>query len=564
MPSNSVIMNLAVTKLFLWAVLILAVSSQVVTVNLGCKTFAATSMKCLECSNRFFMDADGICQPVSSSCASFNYTAGQCVACYDGFLLLETACVPNLSPIDTNCANMTKGVCYQCSHNYFLKNGSCLPVDPLCKTFDYVQLVCSECYGGYSLADHVCVVQPPALSNPGCAAFNGSVCVRCAKDYYMGSGGLCVQASTTCNTFDPANGNCLTCFSGWILTNNSTCVADPNSVRDPYCARFANGSCVSCSSGYYFNASKACVQVDPFCKTFNSSALVCAKCYSGFALVGGVCSLGAGSQPVLDVNCKLFDGSGVCLNCSKGFYFDSNKVCTQISGSCAVFDYVKTVCTACYPGYAITVDGSCVSTAVADGQSNCAQMLNGVCVKCVDRAYADFNNNCVKVSDLCSTFNTFNGFCTSCYSGYALNTSAGVCYASETAACTTYNPGSGLCTKCINGFYLDGTSQCQLIDSQCQTFNYTLLKCGVCYKGYVLNSLNACVLAPTTNANIQNCVSYDLTGQNCVKCYSFYYVANNLCAEVSPFCKTYDPTNGNCLTCYTSFVLNAAGQCQHS
>lgn len=378
----------------------------------------------------------------------------------------------------------------------------------------------------------------------------------------MGSDNICIQTSTTCQTFDPANGNCLTCFSGWILIN-TTCVADPNSVRDPYCAKFVNQSCVICSSGYYFNSNKVCVQVDPFCKTFDNTSLTCIKCYSGFSLVNGVCGLSTGS-PVLDVNCKQFDNSGVCLNCSTGFYFDSSKICVQVSSSCATFDYVKLLCTACYQGYAITVNGSCVSTAETDTLSNCQKMLNGVCVKCVDRAYSNFDNNCVKVSDLCSTFNTFNGFCTSCYSGYALNFTTGDCYASETAACTSYNPGSGLCTKCITGFYLDGQSQCQLIDSQCQTFNFAVLKCAECYKGYVLNSNNVCELAPTASANIQNCVSYDLSGRNCVKCYQYYYVSNNLCEEVSPFCKTYDPANGYCLTCYTKFSLNSKGECLRS
>jgi hypothetical protein len=131
-------------------------------------------------------------------------------------------------------------------------------------------------------------------------------------------------------------------------------------------------------------------------------------------------------------------------------------------------------------------------------------------------------------SDLCKTFNAFNGFCTSCYSGYALDSTTGVCQASSNAVCIETDK-NNVCTKCVKGYYLDSSSQCKVIDQQCQIFNYNTFKCDQCYKGYVLSTANSCELVPVLSVTIQNCVSYDISGQTCLKCYDLFYLSNNQC-----------------------------------
>ncbi len=164
------------------------------------------------------------------------------------------------------------------------------------------------------------------------------------------------------------------------------------------------------------------------------------------------------------------------MNCSKGYYFDSNKVCKQLDPNCKSYDQTKYVCSDCYFGYILT-NNSCIrDTIITIQEGNCAQWLAGVCVKCANRAYYDINNNCVMASDLCKTYNQFNGFCTSCYTGYALDSKTGVCSASSNAVCTETDS-KNVCKKCIKGYYLDQTSECKGIDIQCQSFNFTSLKC---------------------------------------------------------------------------------------
>lgn len=131
-------------------------------------------------------------------------------------------------------------------------------------------------------------------------------------------------------------------------------------------------------------------------------------------------------------------------------------------------------------------------------------------------------------SDLCKTFNQFNGHCTSCYNGYALDSKIGVCSASSNAVCAETNS-QNVCKKCIKGYYMDQTSQCKEIDIHCQSFNLTTLKCDQCYKGYTLNSANACEVAQVITATIPNCVNYDQTGKTCLQCYDRFYLSNNQC-----------------------------------
>ena len=113
-------------------------------------------------------------------------------------------------------------------------------------------------------------------------------------------------------------------------------------------------------------------------------------------------------------------------------------------------------------------NGQCARTnSTGTTLKNCASELSGVCVKCVERAYYDINNNCVMVSDFCKEFNTFSGYCTSCYTGYALNSNTGECLPSETATCKNTDTQTKLCTECVKGYYLDIDSQCKQIDVLC-------------------------------------------------------------------------------------------------
>lgn len=112
-------------------------ASQSIGINIGCKQYANDSITCLTCSQRYYKDSKGVCQPVRTTCNTYDPFTGACTSCYDGYMLVEVVCIPNPNPKDSKCANFSNGVCKQCSRGYYLQNGFCNEVDPLCKTFNF-------------------------------------------------------------------------------------------------------------------------------------------------------------------------------------------------------------------------------------------------------------------------------------------------------------------------------------------------------------------------------------------------------------------------------------------
>lgn len=54
------------------------------------------------------------------------------------------------------------------------------------------------------------------------------------------------------------------------------------------------------------------------------------------------------------------------------------------------------------------------------GNALCAKWNGLICERCAARSIS-INGVCRAVNTLCNTWDTFNGFCTSCYNGYILN-----------------------------------------------------------------------------------------------------------------------------------------------
>ena len=100
----------------------------------GCKTW--TDGICTECSKNFYFNAKGICCEVKPECKNFNRQAGICEGCYQGYEIVNGACV--ISDIanskDKGCREWKNGVCSLCSQRwYFGPNNVCQPIDDNCR-----------------------------------------------------------------------------------------------------------------------------------------------------------------------------------------------------------------------------------------------------------------------------------------------------------------------------------------------------------------------------------------------------------------------------------------------
>jgi hypothetical protein len=214
----------------------------------------------------------------------------------------------------------------------------------------------------------ICIKDPaPQAQAQNCANYSNGTCAACSKGFYLADK-VCTQIPPICKSFDTQSRVCTECYLGYNV-ENGTCIKA--ALKDVNCKTFTQGVCTECSKGFYFDSNKVCTQIDPFCKNFDGAKLVCTACFNGFVLVSDKCQIDQ-NKTVRDPYCRNFSASGDCVQCSLGFYFDKNSVCTQVPASCMTFDYKALVCTACYPGYELSQSVCVKSNKTVAGIVNCA------------------------------------------------------------------------------------------------------------------------------------------------------------------------------------------------
>jgi len=195
------------------------------------------------------------------------------------------------------------------------------------------------------------------------------------------------------------------------------------------------------------------------------------SCYSGYILSGTTCMIQT------DLNCKSYQGS-ICLQCYSGYFINSNSVCTVVNSLCKTSNMTNGACIDCYQGYIISSNTCIVAFVVTIPY--CSMIVGTVCSSCVKGYYVS-NGACRAVSILCNTYNMSNGFCTTCYAGYVLQ-SAQCIYPSlgVDKNCAWYT--NSYCTQCSTGFILINY-WCHPIDPNCLQFDYAHNVCQVCTSG---------------------------------------------------------------------------------
>lgn len=464
------------------------------------------------------------------------------------------------------CAEWRQGVCTRCSYRFVQKGLSCEPVNPLCKTWDSTGK-CLSCYAGYSICAEGCAPDKTLYSDLNCANYDASAkCTKCAAGSYL-KNGKCTQYNPNCKTADQNSGDCLSCYVGYSVQAGQCVlvplVPDNTAPSDLLCARWQGTVCQQCSASAYFS-NGVCTQVNPLCKTFDSTNGACTSCYAGYNLNNGDCAAAPQTQDnsaPADKLCAQWVGT-VCQKCSVGSVFRQG-VCVQVDPQCKTYDNTTGACLSCYAGYYLS-QGQCLVTPAAPAAEPtdklCAQWNGTVCVKCAQSAYFS-NGVCVASNPLCKTFDNNNGACLSCYYGYLLQ--SGNCVVADTSSpsdllCARWQ--NGVCVQCAQSAYLSN-GVCTQSNPLCKTFDSANGACLSCYAGYNLNNGN-CVVAPQTQDNSAPtdvlCAKWD--GKVCTQCSTGSYFKNGVCTQADALCKTFDNTNGNCLSCYAGYTLTG-GSC---
>lgn len=431
----------------------------------NCRSYSQLG-SCVQCATSYFI-SNGVCTLSSSLCASTDRN-GVCLSCYPGYSLRNGNCSVFIQ--DPNCKQYSDSGCSLCSSGFYMSEGKCVLISPLCSTANNVTGRCLSCYPGYELnSNGQCAV---AARAGNCARTENNVCISCVSGSYLRQG-ICYQVSPLCGTFDPMSGFCLSCYQGYQLSGVN-CVVSMNTSN---CKTSQNGGCVECFQGFNLLSNRNCVAANPLCRTSNPATGACSSCYQGYTLINDNCSLPTNSDP----NC--IQKAGVfCLTCTNGYYILSGS-CTRVTKSCATYEMATGNCISCAADLGL-LNGDCVPAAQRS-DINCLQVgPSGNCVSCnpgyfINTSYP--SSSCQLVSQLCFVFNYQTLQCTQCQNGYFLQ-DGGCIYPSMgyDRYCERYS--GSYCERCSTGYYLSSYI-CTQMDPNCVSFNPISGTCLQCRSG---------------------------------------------------------------------------------
>ena len=543
----------------------LPLSSLITVANYhGCKTWEQE--RCVECSQGFYFNDKGVCCEVDPLCSVFNRAQGVCLECYQGYNVVDNCC--KAAEIDKGCAKWDGNLCIECSRRWVFNDQSvCVPVSDDCRTWNE-RGACLTCYSGYMLNSNQCLVDEnpfaPEREDPLCATWAGNTCIECAERAYFNANDKCQPVSDQCQTYDPLDGFCLSCYGGYTL-NNGRC--EKSAVTEPSdagCALWNEDMtvCVECSKRHYFNNNQVCNPVSDLCATWNNNNGACLSCYKGYDLSNGICSVSTRNERPSDVGCAQWDWDRqLCLQCSEKWVFNSQRVCVPVSDKCASHNG-NGACASCYEGYRLE-NGRCVEAPVQEvSDKGCASWdwKNQVCLKCAEKHVFGANGRCIDVSDQCASHDEF-GACTSCYEGYNLD--LGRCVEAperkpSDVGCGSWDWKNQICLKCSENWVFNNNGVCVPVSDQCASHN-EFGACTSCYEGYNLNN-GRCVEAPEERPSDEGCATWDWKNRRCLECSEHWvFNSNGRCVVVSDQCASHDDS-GACTSCYVGYNLQS-GSC---
>lgn len=181
-----------------------------------------------------------------------------------------------------------------------------------------------------------------------------SICTQiiCGPRQYSGLG-YCVDVSIFCQTFQPVQGNCLTCIPLYFLQNDGTCLQSVQGQSSN------TGSNTTCPQNYYLR-SGTCVQKNPLCSKVDIPSGNCLSC----------------------INSSYFLSNGNCIAISsfcttyRTYFSDGN--CFPVSIQCDEYDPSNGYCLSCRDNLVLSADGRCIYNEVC-GNRQYPSPIDGSC-----------------------------------------------------------------------------------------------------------------------------------------------------------------------------------------
>jgi len=285
-----------------------------------------------------------------------------------------------------------------------------------------------------------------------------------------------------------------------------------------------DGLCTSCINGY-FSSQGACISCHASCATCLDASL-CLTCNIGYFSIP---NLNYALCSACSNGCSSCSSSTVCTNCLSTYRL-TGSTCTSCTSFC--LNCTATACITC---------------------NSLSALISSLCYLCTDTSKQG------SAGCLTCTSNPTRILCTSCSSGYFLNSVTNQC-----VACSTQYPNSVVCTstkilQCANDnaptlstrYYLIN-NQCVANTKLCKTMSASNGDCSLCYfdssTGYYSLISGTCTLC-----NVVGCLTYSSTCQ-CLSCVSGYQFINNQCIACQNLhCTVCQASISSCQQCAASY-----------
>ena len=303
------------------------------------------------CPAGSWRDANNLCQPCPSNCASC--TDGKyCLTCnVNTFLVVgtnEVTCKPCNTVIIGCSVCLTSVSCATCQAGFVFENNTCIPcVKKINNCSDCSVMngsaTCKECRFPYILVNNTCISSTVKKITSGANTVyvnttNGTVVPKVVLD-----SGTLIDANLTkdgCNQFQVfLFGKCLRLiYQCLIYQENGLChTCHNNFLRTIYGDCAPENYIIQCEDGYWLDAANdKCVKVDVSCDWFFPNNGSCSNCSANYNMVNGSCVpnkkctsrefFHQGNCVSVPLACLTFLSDGTCTSCSTGN--------TLVSGVC--------------------------------------------------------------------------------------------------------------------------------------------------------------------------------------------------------------------------------------
>lgn len=262
--------------------------------------------------------------------------------------------------------------------------------------------------------------------------------------------------------------------------------------------------------------------------------------------------------------CQSYHWSGVCQQCSDGFFITQMGRCQKVDNpieKCRVYVDLFT-CKECESGYFYDL-GSNTCKLITEIK-NCLVYSAIECQVCMKGFFlrSNFETSSSLSESVVQTLVNFEYAEISDQNSIFDSRPVNKCIEGKVENCEVHETFDS-CKTCKNGYYLNATKKCQSnplrIITECQVYNEDG-SCKRCSLGFYLDQ-GRCVSA----GQVSGCLEFAEDSPECVKCnLATHFKSGEACAPRSEslhitYCMELDPNRDGCHKCLDSFQLTDAG-----